>query len=133
MREYARERTAKLLGKLGDAIKVAEQKAEADAIHDVRVAIRRLKRCLKVFAPFYPDGYWKKISEKLSNLMQSAGAARDCDIAIELLGEAGVSRRAGIVKKLVVRRERAGQDLAGEIRRWQSRHYLRKWKSRLDL
>jgi|SRR5581483_4502977 len=133
MEAYAKEQTARLIDKFGEALDVTSQKADAGAIHDVRVAIRRLKRALRVFAPFYPNSDWKKIRERLSELMTMAGAVRDCDIAVELLGQAGTSSRAAIVTKLLTRRQKAGEEFLLEIRRWEKRRYLDKWRGRLGL
>lgn len=133
MHAYAKEQTARLFDKLAEALAAASQKADADAIHDVRVAIRRLKRALRVFGDFYPNSHWKKIRDRLSGLMAMAGAVRDCDIAVELLGKAGVSSRAAIVTKLLVRRRKAGEEMLLEIRRWDKRRYLHKWRTRLEL
>jgi CHAD domain-containing protein len=111
----------------------AEGHTDSDSVHDLRVAIRRLSRCLRAFAPLYPNRYWKKIRRELAALMQSTGAVRDRDIAIELLGQAGISRRAAVITRLQAERRRAAHDLSLEIRRWKSHDTSRKWRSRLEL
>jgi CHAD domain-containing protein len=111
----------------------AERHTDADSVHDLRVSIRRLSRCLRTFAPLYPDRYWKKIRRELAALMESAGAVRDRDISIELLGQAGISRRAAVISRLGSERRRAARDLALQIRRWKSHDTSRKWRSRLEL
>lgn len=133
MRDYARQQTALLLNRLSVAVNRAAREGDEQAIHDVRVAMRRLSRCLKVFAPFYPDGSWKKIRRRVGSLMAAAGAVRDCDIAIELVIRAGVPRRSSIVTRLIAERRKTGRDLLLEVRRWKSRDYTRQWHSRLEL
>lgn len=133
MRDYARQQTALLFRKLAVALDRAGREADADSIHDVRVAMRRLSRCLRVFAPFYPEGSWKKIRRRISALMALAGAVRDGDIAIELAVRAGVPRRSALVTRIAAQRRGAGHDLLLEIRRWKSRDLLDKWRSRLEL
>ena len=133
MREYARRQTAVLLRRLAAAMTRAARQADPDSIHDVRVAMRRLSRCLRVFTPFYPASSARKIRRRLSTLMESAGAVRDCDIALDLLRQAGVSRRASAVLRLETERQRAGRDLLLQIRHWKSRDWLRQWGRRLEL
>jgi len=133
MREYARRQTALLIRKLAEALHHAAHEADADSIHDVRVAMRRLSRCLRVFAPFYPDGSWKKIRRRISALMAAAGAVRDCDIAMELASRAGVARRSAMLTQLAAQRRKAGHDLLLEIRRWKSHGLLDDWHNRLEL
>jgi len=95
--------------------------------------MRRLSRCLKVFAPFYPPGSWKKIRRRIGELMAAAGAVRDCDIAAELAVHAGVPRRSAIIVQLAAQRRKTGRDLLLAVRRWNSREYPRRWHVRLEV
>ena len=133
MREYARLQTAILLRRFAFQVNRAARSGDAEAIHDLRVAIRRLSRCLRVFAQFYPDSFWKRIRRQLGSLMDAAGTVRDRDIALELLAAAGLTRRAAIVMRLDAERRQAVADLMLEIRRWKSRDLSRKWRGRLEL
>ena len=88
MREYAHEQTAILLRRLAMQINRAARSGDPDAVHDLRVAIRRLSRCLRVFAQFYPGQGWKKMRRRLKDLLDACGAVRDRDIALDLLSKA---------------------------------------------
>ena len=133
MRQYARQQTGLLLGRLSVAVDRAARDADAASIHDLRVAMRRLSRCLRVFAPLYPHGSWKKMRRRIAALLAAAGAVRDCDIALELVARAGVARRSAMVAQLTAQRRKTGRDLLLEIRRWKSRDYPRRWRTRLEL
>jgi len=133
MREYARLQTAVLLRRLAFQVNRASRFADADSIHDLRVAIRRLSQCLRVFAQFFPGTSAKRVRRQLRGLMRIAGEIRDRDIAAGLLAAAGVSRRAAIATRLEAERRAAVHDLVLEIRRWQSQGFSRKWRSRLEL
>lgn len=106
---------------------------DADSIHDLRVAIRRLSRSLQVFSQFFPDGSWKKTRKQLSELMQLAGGVRDRDIALELLEKAGISRHSGLARQLQAERRAAGHQLMTGIRQWNERGFSAKWRTRLEL
>ena len=133
MREYARRQTALLLARLSTAVNRAARSGDAESIHDVRVALRRLSRCLRVFAPFYPDGSWKKIRRRIASLMAAAGAVRDCDIAIELLRRSHVAPPASLLAQLAARRRKKGRDLLLAVRRWRNRDYPGQWRGRLEV
>jgi len=133
MREYVRAETARLLDRFGAELKRAARDADADAIHDLRVSIRRLSRCLRVFAGFYPGRSWKKIRAGLHGLLQSAGAVRDRDIALALIGQAGVSPRTAIHRKLSAERAAASHEMAADIERWDRRDPAAKWRRKLEL
>jgi CHAD domain-containing protein len=133
MRDYARLQTAILLRRLAYQLNRAARDGDADSTHDLRVAIRRLSRCLHVFAPFFPGDSSKKVRRQLADLMEAAGRVRDRDIALQLLAEAGIPVRAAISTRLAGERRKASHELLIEIRRWKRRSFSRKWRSRLEL
>ena len=132
MRQHVRSQTSALLRRLAFQVNRAGA-GNADSIHDLRVAIRRLGRCLRVFSAFYPGRSWKTLRTELRVLMDAAGAVRDYDIAMELLGEARVAPGSAILQRLALERLQAREALALEIRRWQGGDFSRKWRSRLEL
>jgi len=133
MRDYAHRETAILLRRLAYQLNRVARNGDADSIHDVRVAIRRLSRCLRVFAPFFPDESSKKIRRRLAELMKAAGRVRDRDIALQLLAEAGIPANAAIATRLAADRRKANRELLLEIHRWKGRNFSKKWRSRLEL
>jgi CHAD domain-containing protein len=133
MRDYARFQAAVLLRRLAFQVDRAAKLGHADAIHDLRVAMRRFSRCLRAFAQFFPDRALKKVRREIAGLMDAAGTVRDCDMTLALLAEAGIHGPAGIVARLKMERRRASRDLSREIRRWQNGDFSRKWRTRLEL
>ena len=133
MREFVRAQTAILLRRLAYQIARSAKTGDADTIHDLRVAIRRLNRCLQVFSKFYPDNSRKKIRGRLRDLMHAAGAVRDFDIALELIPAAGLQKEGDLSARLVADRRRLNHDLLQEIRRWKSASFSKKWRQQLDL
>jgi len=133
MREFVRRQTAALLSNLAAEIERAAEDGAPDAIHDLRVAIRRLSRCLRTFATFYPGRSWKSARAELSELLHAAGEVRDRDIALEMLEKAGIARRAAIVVKLAAEREAAHAEFVEEVRRWRDRKAVQKWRGRLEV
>jgi CHAD domain-containing protein len=133
MREYVRLRTGILLGSLASQVNRAARTGDAEDIHDLRVAVRRLSRCLRVFAPFYPARSWKPMRRRLSGLMDACGSVRDRDIAIGLLEKAGVPAASPLVRQLDQERRAADEELRRELRRWKARGFRRQWQMRLEL
>jgi CHAD domain-containing protein len=133
MREFAHEQTAVLLQKFAIQVNRAARAGEADAIHDLRVAIRRLSRCLRVFSQFYPGNGWKKLRRRLKDLMDACGNVRDRDIAIGLLAQAGFPSTSIVLRRLTLDRVEALQELLALLRRWKGRDASRKWRAQLGL
>jgi len=133
MREYVRIETAILLRRLAFQVGRITKSSDAESVHDLRVAIRRFSRCLTLFSQFYPGRSSKKARRRLSELMKTAGAVRDLDIAIDLLAEAGLSRRAELFQRLAEQRREANRQLLLEVRDWKARAFSKKWRDSLGL
>jgi CHAD domain-containing protein len=134
MREFARLQSAMLLRRLAFQVsRTARSGKDPDAVHDLRVSIRRLSRCLRVFAEFYPGGSWKKKRRELARLMQMAGRVRDRDVALALLAEAGAERGGAIASRLEAERQQAARDLQLETQRWKRSGFSRRWRTALEL
>jgi CHAD domain-containing protein len=133
MREYAHWQTSTLLRRLANELGKAAKSGKADAIHDLRVAIRRMRGCLRLFAQFYPEGSRKELRKELKALMRASGEVRDRDIAMELLADAGVPPSSAVARRLATERKDAARELRGELKRWKSRGFSREWRKRLEL
>jgi CHAD domain-containing protein len=133
MREFALLQTAVLLRRLAFDVHRAAKKGDQVAVHDLRVAIRRFSRSLRVFAQFYPAGSPKKIRRQLADWMKAAGGVRDRDIALQLLAQAGVPREAELAVRLEDERRQAGKELLRELRRFRTHNLSRKWRDQLQL
>jgi CHAD domain-containing protein len=133
MREYVRLQTGILLRSLASQVNRTARSGDAGAIHDLRVAIRRLSRCLRVFARFYPGSSWKRMRRRLADLMEACGSVRDRDIAIGLLAAAGVPAASPLLRQLDEERRTADKELRRELRRWRDGGFRRQWRARLDL
>jgi CHAD domain-containing protein len=133
MREYVRLQTRTLLRGLAAQVNRAARAGDAEAIHDLRVAVRRLSRCLRAFAQFYPGDSWKPIRRRLRGLMEACGSVRDRDIAIELLEKAGVGAVSPLVRRLDEERHAAAEELQRELLSWKQRDFQRRWRVRLEL
>ena len=133
MRDFARQQTAALLKKLVIQVNRAARSGDADAVHDLRVAIRRLSRCLRVFGQFYPGHGWKKMRRRLKEILDACAVVRDRDIALELLARAGFPAGSIVVRRLHRERGEALVELNALLRRWRERGAPRKWAGQLGL
>jgi CHAD domain-containing protein len=131
--EHARIQTGLLLRRLTIQVSRAAKSCDEKAVHDLRVSIRRLSRCLRVFSRFYPEGSWKKIRRRLKTLMEAAGPVRDMDIAMEFMDEMGVGKRSPLVHRLTESRRAARRELEREVRTWKERGFAKKWRTTLGL
>src|SRR5438128_2483508 len=94
---------------------------DAEALHDFRVAMRRLRSTLRAYQPQL-EAVPAKLRRRLRDLARATGEARDVEVQISWLerqrNELPAARRAGVpwlLSRLTQRRERAYQDIPERI------------------
>ena len=113
------------LGHLADATEARERLAEGkddEALHDFRVALRRLRSWERAFRPYIRDDVGKKLRRRLGNLAQDTGASRDLEVHLAWLREQrrSVGRRqrpgvAWLLDKLTEQKESADAVLETDV------------------
>jgi CHAD domain-containing protein/CYTH domain-containing protein len=87
---------------LGDAeagLQRLRDPRDAEALHDFRVAIRRLRSLLRAYRRWLGRAAGKKVRRRLRELGQATNAGRDAEVQLEWLGQGGSG---------LARRERSG-------------------------
>ncbi len=126
---FAVAQANRLLRRLAFVIGRVLRSPGPDAVHDLRVAIRRFQQALVVFAPCFPAKDTKKTGRRLKRLMELAGAVRNCDIAARLLARSAKS--PALQEKIEARRKEACVRLLALLKRQADRRWYTKWRTRL--
>lgn len=58
---------------------------DPEALHDMRVASRRLRAALSVFSQVYPEKTFKPLEKQVARVTDALGAVRDADVQIEFM------------------------------------------------
>jgi CHAD domain-containing protein len=97
---------------------------DIEGVHDMRVATRRLRAALEIFAAAFPKKPHRRVLKEVKRLADVLGERRDPDVAIESMQRIGAALtdedRSGIatlVEELRARQQGANQALAGELER----------------
>ncbi len=106
---------------------------DIERVHDMRVASRRLRAVLEIFAPCFPAKEHGKVLKAVKRLADALGERRDPDVAIESLERIGADLAAedrhglrSLVDELRLRQLAANAELEGELERLeQKRLHLR--------
>lgn len=61
---------------------------DIEALHDMRVASRRLRAALSVFAPVYPPRRFRPVEKQVARVTDALGAVRDADVQMEFIEHA---------------------------------------------
>src|SRR4051794_11850509 len=91
--------------------------SDIERVHDMRVASRRLRAALEIFAPCFPKGEHKRVLNEVKALADALGERRDRDVHIAELerisGSLASEDRAGVGE--LVRALRAEQEAANTV------------------
>jgi CHAD domain-containing protein len=100
----------------------ARSGADVDAVHDMRVASRRLREAMRLFAPLYPRQSFARWSGRIRRVTRALGPVRDADVFIETFGrmaadldEGGRRAVAFLVGRRLGQRERQLERLDREL------------------
>ncbi len=113
IRAYAREQAKALLRRFRQQAARTAKRPEAEAVHDLRVSIRRLSQCLRVFGQFFPEGRTRKRRRGLKKIMELAAEVRNRDVTMEFLAGAGCAPDPALARD----RARAERRLRAALRK----------------
>lgn len=133
VRDYTAEQTSTLLRRLAFQAGRTAKMADVDAVHDLRVSIRRLTQCLRLFSQFFPRERTKKIRQRLEAVMDLASEVRNRDTALQLLAGAPRLPDSTLAQVLSDARIAAERSLVTALQRWNRRSFHKRWRSRLGL
>jgi CHAD domain-containing protein len=131
-RRFAREQADRLLGRLAFQISRAIKSHNSDAVHDLRVTIRRFAQALRAFKPCFHGKEMRKIRRELKGIMTVAGEVRNHDIALKLLAKSKRMQRTGIQSRIQSGRREAERSLITLLKRWLERKSSLKWRTALE-
>jgi CHAD domain-containing protein len=131
-RRFAWEQADRLLGRLAFQVGRTIKFHNAEAVHDLRVSIRRFAQALRVLKPCFRGKELRKIRRELKSIMTVAGEVRNHDIALKLLAKSKRAERSGLQPKIQSRRREAERSLATLLKSWLERKSSLKWRGALE-
>ena len=103
------------------------------AVHDLRVAIRRLDQALVIFKLYVHRKPSKRIRKQLKTLLSAAGEVRNCDIAARILAKTGKPGAAALQRRVRSQRKDAQKSLLDMLKQLSLRTRVSKWCDGLGL
>lgn len=99
-------------------------RGDIERVHDMRVASRRLRAVLEIFAPCFPGKELRKTLREVKALADDLGERRDPDVAIALLERVARGMTAGdrpgiegLIEELSGRQEHGNELVARRLER----------------
>jgi CHAD domain-containing protein len=121
--EAARRLALKCLASARAAERRLDDRFDREALHDFRVAIRRLRSLLRAYRPQLDKAVRAKDRKKLRAIQQATGGGREAEVALEWLtrqhGDLAPEQLAGLnwlSGLLLERRRQCAEDLDSKVR-----------------
>ncbi|MGB3328767.1 MAG: CHAD domain-containing protein [Thermomicrobiales bacterium] len=98
--------------------------ADPDAIHDVRVASRRLRAAMDVATDAFPKGWYRRLHKEAKAITSEFASLRDADVMLETLHarrETSPEDEHAGLDYLIARQERQREDALREVRHYRKR------------
>ena len=127
----ARFAEVSLDARLAKLVEQAERCAatpDAEAVHDLRVAIRRFSQALRIFKPLVDAKAAKQMRRVLRRVMDAAAAVRDLDVGRQRLIEEGLSPEHAVLERMGLERRRGEMALRGWLLLMQSEEPETAWR-----
>ena len=86
---------------------------DIERVHAMRVATRRLRAVLEIFAPCFPREEWRVVLREVKALADALGARRDPDVQLEALG--GVEGVGAFTARIRAEQARGNEVLAAAL------------------
>ena len=94
----------------------AKHPEDPEAIHDLRVSIRRVVQAFKTFGELLDPAPVKKLRRRLHKVMDLCAAVRNCDVAFVLLEQVGITTGPS-VSRLKKTRDEAAEKLHRRLKK----------------
>jgi CHAD domain-containing protein len=114
--------------------------SDIERVHDMRVASRRLRAVLEIFAPCFPRAPFESVLTDVKALADALGERRDPDVHIDAMAEFATkvtaAQRPGVERLLERQRERqstGNEVLAAELERIERRELRERLLALADL
>lgn len=125
--DHAHETLRRLTERVDLQIDLALRDCGEDAVHDLRVSIRRLSQALRIFADLMPPREAKRLRRRLKPALDAAAVARDLDVGAELQSREGLPATHPLMAQMKADRDRAALALVGHLYLLRSEDVPMKW------
>ena len=130
---FAREQLLFRLSRLTKEWRHCARNADEDAVHDLRVSLRRFGETLRAFRRFFPKRAHQQIREEIRQIMNFAGRTRDVDIARHSFQQAGLSLYPRLELHLTNERAVASAGLRAPLAVGLETDFAARWRRTLAL
>ncbi len=128
---FAEQLAAGRVERLAQELDRAREDRSPDAVHDLRVAARRLLSTIDCFRGTLQAADVRTLRKRVKSILAAGRSVRDRDIALELAADAGLNPQSPVVRALERQRAEAEAALRHQIGRRRFRNFAVNWSAGL--
>ena len=130
---FARRMTARRIAEVERQLGRARLDRSPDAVHDLRVAARRLQYLLDCFHQLLDSPDTRRLRKRTKAMLAAGRSVRDRDIALEMAAEADLEPSSELIVALKRQRDAAADSLRRQVERDRYDRFADRWLERLGL
>lgn len=122
------------INRLIDLIKIYLKDKTIENLHDVRIALRRVRYNLELFLVCYDQATFSKFYKKIENLQNLSGEVRDFDVMLmnlEKLKQSSVTINEAIKENIIKKRNEIEINLINNLTRFLKSKSLREFQKEI--
>ncbi|BDI32206.1 hypothetical protein CCAX7_42570 [Capsulimonas corticalis] len=112
---------------------------DIEALHDMRVATRRLRAAMSIFGPVFPEKQFRPLEKEVARITDALGGVRDADVQIDFMQKMSDSvpeaEKVGLqafMEHLNAQRDRDRVIMIKELNRLEKSKFSRDFEAMLD-
>lgn len=129
--EFARIEVEARLRRFLQELERSTREHDEEAVHDLRVSVRRFSQALRIFSPLLHARGVKKIRARLNAVMKASSVVRDLDVGMEFLKDLGIGEEEEIYVRMRDERRRAELRFIGQVCLLRADDLEAGWRARL--
>lgn len=133
IRQFATQQLSYLLDTASKKVRSCSEQITEEAIHDLRVSLRRFDETLRAFKALFPKSHCQIVHKELRKILRAAGQVRDIDIALAAFHQAQITPSSALSAQLRAQRITAKRELFTSLKASRASKFSSRWRSQLSL
>lgn len=133
IQQFATKQLSHLLDRASKAVRSCSEQITEEAIHDLRVSLRRFDETLRAFKALFPKPHYQIVHKEVREILRAAGQARDIDIALAAFHQAQITPSSALSAQLKAQRITAERELFTSLKASRASKFSSRWRSQLSL
>ncbi|MCX7944276.1 MAG: CHAD domain-containing protein [Deltaproteobacteria bacterium] len=113
--EFIKKSLIRLANDVRRNIKRVIEGRDPEAVHDLRVSVRKLRTILRLLRKFFSKYYTNIIADELKEFFDKTSTSRDIEVSLALIGDMGIAKQDNRILEWYEKKKKAEYELKVEL------------------